>query len=239
MALSAAVPAGWSQIQTYFAITLILSLIGWTWLARQLRGLVLSLRQSDYVMAAKLAGASDARIIFKHLIPATIGQIIVVATLSLPAMILAETALSFLGLGLAPADDQLGRAASGSAESAIAGALSLGILACNCDRHRHSGVQLSGRWSARRSRPLHDLRRTCSLKISLKSNDLEVHFRTLDGIVRGIDGVTLTSDSGETLGVVGEIGLRQKRNRPQHPAAAAQTGRVHSARGNLVSAAQR
>ncbi len=102
MALSAAVPAGWSQIQTYFAITLILSLIGWTWLARQLRGLVLSLRQSDYVMAAKLAGASDARIIFKHLIPATIGQIIVVATLSLPAMILAETALSFLGLGLRP-----------------------------------------------------------------------------------------------------------------------------------------
>ena len=102
MALSAAVPSAWSQIQTYFAITLILSLIGWTWLARQLRGLVLSLRQSDYVMAAKLAGASDWRIIFKHLIPATIGQIIVVATLSLPAMILAETALSFLGLGLRP-----------------------------------------------------------------------------------------------------------------------------------------
>lgn len=102
MALSAAVPPGWSQIQTYFAITLILSLIGWTWLARQLRGLTLSLRQSDYVMAAKLAGASDSRIIFKHLIPATLGQIIVVATLSLPAMIIAETALSFLGLGLRP-----------------------------------------------------------------------------------------------------------------------------------------
>lgn len=102
MALSSAVPAGWSQTQTYFAITIILSLIGWTWLARQLRGLTLSLRQSDYVMAAKLAGASDARIIFKHLIPATIGQIIVVATLSLPAMIIAETALSFLGLGLRP-----------------------------------------------------------------------------------------------------------------------------------------
>lgn len=102
MALSAAVPPGWGQIQTYFAITIILSLIGWTWLARQLRGLVLSIRQSDYVMAAKLAGASDARIIFRHLIPATIGQIIVVATLSLPSMILAETALSYLGLGLRP-----------------------------------------------------------------------------------------------------------------------------------------
>ncbi|MBN1681474.1 MAG: ABC transporter permease [Anaerolineae bacterium] len=102
MALSAALPAGWSQIKTYFAVTLILSLIGWTWLARQLRGLVLSLRESDYVMAARLAGASDTRIIFRHLIPATLGQIIVVATLSLPAMILAETSLSFLGLGLRP-----------------------------------------------------------------------------------------------------------------------------------------
>lgn len=102
MALSAAVPKDWSQIQTYFAITLILSLIGWTWLARQLRGVVLSLRESDYIMAARLAGASDTRIIFKHLVPATIGQIIVVATLSLPSMILAETALSYLGLGLRP-----------------------------------------------------------------------------------------------------------------------------------------
>jgi peptide/nickel transport system permease protein len=102
MALSAAVPQDWPQAKTYFAVTLILSLIGWTWLARQLRGQVLSLRQSDYVIAAKLAGASDARIIFRHLVPATIGQIIVVATLSLPAMIIAETSLSFLGLGLRP-----------------------------------------------------------------------------------------------------------------------------------------
>jgi len=102
MALSAALPANWPPLRSYFAVTLILSLIGWTWLARQLRGQVLALRRSDYVMAAKLAGASDARIIFKHLIPASIGQIIVVSTLSMPAMILAETSLSFLGLGLRP-----------------------------------------------------------------------------------------------------------------------------------------
>lgn len=102
MALSAALPANWPPIQTYFAVTLILSVIGWTWLARQLRGMVLSLRQSDFVLAARLAGASDGRIIFKHLIPASIGQIIVVSTLSMPAMILAETSLSFLGLGLRP-----------------------------------------------------------------------------------------------------------------------------------------
>lgn len=102
MALTAAVPPHWPPTQTYFMITLILSLVGWTWLARQLRGQVLAIRSSDYVLAAKLAGGSDARIIFKHLIPASIGQITVVATLAMPAMILAETALSFLGLGLRP-----------------------------------------------------------------------------------------------------------------------------------------
>jgi len=102
MALSAAVPPHWPPLRTYFAITLILSLIGWTWLARQLRGKVVSLRNEDFILAAKLAGASDTRIIFKHIIPATLGHIIVVATLAMPAMILAEAALSFLGLGLRP-----------------------------------------------------------------------------------------------------------------------------------------
>lgn len=102
MALSAAVPPHWPPLRTYFVVTLILSLIGWTWLARQLRGKVLALRNEDFVLAAKLAGASDARIIFRHLIPATFSHIIVVSTLAMPAMILAETALSFLGLGLRP-----------------------------------------------------------------------------------------------------------------------------------------
>jgi peptide/nickel transport system permease protein len=100
MALSAALPPHWPPLGVYFAVTLILSLIGWTWLARQLRGKVLALRNEDFILAAKLAGASDVRIIFKHLIPATLGHIIVVSTLAMPAMILAETALSFLGLGL-------------------------------------------------------------------------------------------------------------------------------------------
>jgi peptide/nickel transport system permease protein len=102
MALSAAIPAAWPPMRIYFAVTIILSLIGWTWLARQLRGQVLSLRNADYVLAAKLMGASNSRIIFKHLVPASLGHIIVVATLAMPSMILAETALSFLGLGLQP-----------------------------------------------------------------------------------------------------------------------------------------
>lgn len=102
MALSAAVPPHWPPLRTYFVVTLILSVIGWTWLARQLRGKVLALRNEDFVLAAKLAGASDTRVVFRHLIPATFSHIIVVSTLAMPAMILAETALSFLGLGLRP-----------------------------------------------------------------------------------------------------------------------------------------
>lgn len=102
MALSAAIPLTWSITQTYFAISVILSLLGWTWLARQLRGQVLAIRNQDFVLASKLVGAGDKWIIFRHLIPATLGQIVVVSTLQMPSMILAETALSFLGLGLRP-----------------------------------------------------------------------------------------------------------------------------------------
>jgi len=102
MALTAALPQHWPPERVYFAITVILSLIGWTWLARQLRGKVLALREEEFVLAAQLAGADDRRVIFKHLIPAVFGHIIVIATLAMPGMILAESALSFLNLGLRP-----------------------------------------------------------------------------------------------------------------------------------------
>jgi peptide/nickel transport system permease protein len=104
MALSAAVPQNWSPIQVYFAITVILSTIGWTGLARVVRGKLLELREYDYVMAAKVAGASDRQIIVNHLLPGFASYLIVSLTLSIPGMILAETSLSFLGLGIrAPA----------------------------------------------------------------------------------------------------------------------------------------
>ncbi len=102
MALSAVIPMSWGVVETYLAITLILSLIGWTWLARQLRGKVLALRNEDFVTAAKLAGATDGWVIFRHLVPATLGHIIVISTLAMPSLILAETSLSYLGLGLRP-----------------------------------------------------------------------------------------------------------------------------------------
>ncbi len=102
LALSAALPQHWPPERVYFAITVILSLVGWTWLARQLRGKVLALREEEFVLAAQLSGAGHAWVIFRHLIPAVFGHIIVIATLQMPRMILAESTLSFLGLGLRP-----------------------------------------------------------------------------------------------------------------------------------------
>jgi peptide/nickel transport system permease protein len=108
MALSAAVPKEWPPTQVYFAISVILSLIGWCSLARVVRGKMLELRQEDYITASRMAGASDAWLIFDHMLPGFISYLIVALTLSIPGMILAETALSFLGLGLRPPAISLG-----------------------------------------------------------------------------------------------------------------------------------
>lgn len=102
MALAAALPRDWTTVQIYFGITIILSLVGWTDLARVVRGRFLSLREEDFVMAARLSGASEARVIGRHLLPSFASHIIASVTLSIPSMILAETALSFLGIGLTP-----------------------------------------------------------------------------------------------------------------------------------------
>jgi len=102
MGLTAALPREWNVLQIYFAITIILSLIGWTGLAREVRGRFLALRNEDFVLAAELAGAGQMRIIFRHMVPSFLSHIIAATTLALPAMIISETALSFLGLGLRP-----------------------------------------------------------------------------------------------------------------------------------------
>jgi peptide/nickel transport system permease protein len=102
MSLSAALPKDWPVIKLYFAITIILSIIGWTGLARVVRGKLLALREEDFTMAARLAGASEWRIITRHLLPSFTSHLIVSITLSIPNMILGETALSFLGLGMQP-----------------------------------------------------------------------------------------------------------------------------------------
>ena len=100
MALAAALPPRWSPIAIYAGITVILSIVGWTGLARVVRGKFLELREQDYVLAAKTAGAGTMTIIRRHLIPAFFSYLIVNLTLSIPNMILGETSLSYLGLGL-------------------------------------------------------------------------------------------------------------------------------------------
>ena len=102
MGLAASLPADWSVVQVYFAITIIISLIGWTELARVVRGRFISLKQEDFVMAAELLGCSKSRIIFRHMVPSFISHIIAATTLAIPAIIISETSLSFLGLGLRP-----------------------------------------------------------------------------------------------------------------------------------------
>jgi peptide/nickel transport system permease protein len=100
MGLSAAIPLTWPPLQVYFAITIILALLGWTGMARVVRGRFLSLREEDFVMAARVSGANERRIIFRHMLPSFISHIIASLTLTIPGRILGETSLSFLGLGL-------------------------------------------------------------------------------------------------------------------------------------------
>lgn len=104
MALSIALPSDWPVVRTYFAIVLILSIVGWTSIARVVRGRFFALREEDFVGAAELDGASNLRVIFRYLLPSFMSYIIARLTLAIPQMILGETALSFIGLGLqAPA----------------------------------------------------------------------------------------------------------------------------------------
>jgi peptide/nickel transport system permease protein len=102
LGLSAAVPPTWGPVKTYFAVTIIISLIGWTGLARVVRGRFMEIRGEDFVLAAELDGVTKRRIIMSHMLPSFASHIIAALTLAIPSMILAETSLSFLGLGLVP-----------------------------------------------------------------------------------------------------------------------------------------
>ncbi len=102
LAMTAALPQNWRPEHVFFAITIILSLISWTTLGREVRGRFLSLREEDFVLAADLAGCSRLRIITRHMVPAFMSHIIATSTLAIPAMIISETSLSYLGLGIRP-----------------------------------------------------------------------------------------------------------------------------------------
>ena len=102
MGVGAALPKEWDILRVFFVMTILFALIQWTELARVVRGRFLSLREEDFIMAAELAGCSRMRIIFRHLVPSFLSHIIAATTLALPTIIIFETSLSFLGLGLRP-----------------------------------------------------------------------------------------------------------------------------------------
>ena len=157
MALAAALPRDWNVTQIYFSIVVILSLVGWGGLARAVRGKLLELREHDFTMAARIAGAKQMTIIRRHLLPSFASYLIVHLTLAIPDMILAETALSFLGLGLAPAGRELGRAAAACHELSQYRHLPV-VVDSRAVRDRYrDGIQLHRRRHARRRRPLQAL----------------------------------------------------------------------------------
>ena len=102
MALAATLPPELSSLHRYLGVTIVLALIGWAGLCRQIRGKTLALKESDFVMAGRAAGSSTPTILFRHLVPNCFSHIVVVATLSVPGLILAESSLSFLGIGITP-----------------------------------------------------------------------------------------------------------------------------------------
>ena len=154
MGLAAALPPEWGSIQIYFGVTIILSIVGWTGLARVVRGKLLELREADFVMAARIAGARQRRIIAAHLMPSFMSYLIVHLTLAIPRMILGETALSFLGLGDSTAGGELGNPAAGRSEHSDRGALPLAHVPRAVRRGCGADVQLPGRRAEGRGRPL-------------------------------------------------------------------------------------
>ena len=154
LALAAILPITWSPIVVYFGITVILGLLDWTGLARTVRSKLLALREEDYVSAAQVMGASSRRIVFRHLIPGFASHLIATATIAIPMMILGETTLSFLGLGLRASDHQLGRASERGAEHQCGGALPLAALARPASHPRRAGLQFLRRRAEGRRGPL-------------------------------------------------------------------------------------
>ena len=102
MLLAGAIPRTWPSLWVFFLISILLALVNWTGLARAVRGMLLAMRDEDYALAAKVGGASDLRIIMRHLLPGITSHLVMSLTISIPGMIIAETSLSFLGLGLQP-----------------------------------------------------------------------------------------------------------------------------------------
>ena len=144
LALAALIPPTWSSVQVFFGITVVLSLVTWGSLARQVRGMVLSLREEDYVTAARYTNCSNWRIITRHLMPNTTSHILVIATLAIPAMISRRNCAQLPGPGHPSAHDQLGAAAERGATCAGVAAATMAAHPGHLRGHRDHLVQFPG-----------------------------------------------------------------------------------------------
>ena len=236
MGLAAFLPRDWSVLQIYFAITIIISVLGWTGLARVVRGRFLALRDEDFVIAAQLSGASRTKTIFRYMLPSFYSHIIAEITLSIPQMIISETALSFLGLGIRPPAVSYGtllQAAQNVQTVALtpwlmipAIPVTIAVLAFNflgdgvrdaADPYaQHASTRGKGKESRRRrialagaSGPAQGTAHAqprAGAPPILQVRDLHTHFPLDEGTVIAVDGASFDVPAGNTLGIVGESG---------------------------------
>ena len=232
MGLAAFLPRDWSVLQIYFAITIIISVLGWTGLARVVRGRFLALRDEDFVTAAQLSGASRTKTIFRYMLPSFYSHIIAEITLSIPQMIISETALSFLGLGIRPPAVSYGtllQAAQNVQTVALtpwlmipAIPVAIAVLAFNflgdgvrdaADPYaQHASTRGKGKNGARRRSPRVTAAASSAVDQApaaapiLSVRDLHTHFPVDEGTVVAVDGASFDVPAGKTLGIVGESG---------------------------------
>ena len=222
LGFAAAVPDTWSPLHTYFAITLILSIIGWTGLARVVRGRFLSLREEEFVTAARLDGAGEMRIILRHMLPSFSSHIIASVTLAIPGIILAETALSFLGLGLRSPINSWGvllqeaqniRSVSTAPWLLLPGIMVIiAVISLNFlgDGLRdaadpYESMTEDSRMAIATDRTASSAD-TTSEDLVLEVRDLKTWFELDEGTVKALDGATFDVKRGKTLCIVGESG---------------------------------
>ena len=193
-------------------VGLILAFLFWTGLARIVRGVFLSLREKEFVEAAKASGASDMRIIIRHILPNCVGPIVVTMTLIVATAILIEAALSFLGFGIQPPNPALGSLIADGETQGFDDLVARDLPGAR-DRAHRARRQLHRRRPARRARP--DPEDPC-LSPVLSIQDLTVEFETEDGIVHAVTGVSYDLYPGETLGDRRRVGLGEERLRDDH-----------------------